>query len=367
MSLDKLTVLSAVPRNLAVALFLLAVSVAPAPVLRACDVPVHRYILQRWEREDYRVYYFFRGNVAEADRHVNEFLSDAADGFGSHVNLAFRALNVDRLADNPAAEEEQKLWKDCASDKLPLHLVLSPRGTLLFRGHLDMPAAKAMIQSPARTEIARQLSEGKGGLLLLLAGDDAKETEKAEKDVRWVLERAKKEHGLDVGFLRLPAKAPDEQWFVRFLLDAAARPPDDRQSLVFGICGRARVLGVLVAEHITRRNLVECVAMMNGECSCDLMYGNLGMDLLTDWDWDGAAANLPPVNVEPLRSILLGFDDSEENSPGLPRRESHARAGNAGWSVFRASGFPHWFLVFALASVVVGAIGFVILRRRKEG
>jgi len=350
-----------------VVLCLLAMTLASLPMAEGCDVPVHRYILVRWEREDYRAYYFYKTDEEKADREVNEFLADASGGFGRRVNLAFRALDVDKLTNNAAAEEDRKVWKEHASQKLPFHLVLTPRGTPLFRGRLDLPAARAMIQSPVRTEIARQLCEGKGGVLLLLAGDDQKESQNVQKDVRWVLERAKEEQKLDVGFLRLAVKAPREEWLIRSLLAAADLRPESKQPVLFGICGRARVLTFLAGREITRRGIIECVRTMNGDCSCELKEANPGVDLLTDWDWEGAIAGLPPVTEEPLRSVLLGFDDSEENSQGASRRESDGKARRPTRSFFRALGVRGWCLAFGVASVVMAAIGFIIVRRRKEG
>lgn len=331
----------------------------------ACAVPVHRYLLVRWERELYQAYYFYRGEQGMADRQVNEFLENVASSFESHVNLSFRSVDVDGLADNPLLGRELEIWNEHKLDKLPFHLVLSPIGNSLFRGRLDLATASAMIESPARTQLARQLCTGKGGVLLLLTGDDKKENETAEKDVRWVLGRAKKEHGLDVGFLRVSRKNPREKWLIRSLLDSGGIPPDDMQCVVFGICGRGRVLAGCIGEGINRRNIIECVYLMNGDCSCDLRFAGPGMDLLTDWDWEGAIADLPLMTEEPLRSVLLGFDDSDEGSPATPSQEE-GMPRNVSRSVLRTRSFARWGVAFGIASVVVVGIGLMIFIRRKE-
>ncbi len=332
----------------------------------ACDVPVHRYILQRWEREDYQAYYFYRSEENRADREVNQFLEDAASSFGSHVNLAFRVADVEKPAANPFFAEDQKVWDEHRIEKLPSHLVLSPRGMPLFLGRLDLASARAMIQSPLRTGIARELSGGKGGLLLLLTGDNKAKNSSAEKDIRWVLERAKKQHGLDVGFLHVSRSDPAEEWLVRFLMGAVDSQIAPDQCAIFGICGRGRVLTAHVGQETTRRNIVESVRIMNGDCSCDLRAESPGMDLLMDWDWEAAIANLPPVTEPPLRSALLGFDDSEEAPSGTLSNPGESQERSAPASHLRTRTLTLCLAAFGLASVVMIALSLLVMKRRKE-
>lgn len=334
---------------------------------RACDVPVHRYILQRWERDLYDAYYFYRGKENPADREVNQFLDGAANSFGSHTNLTFRAADVDRFGEvQVETEKEGQIWNQYGSNRLPFHLLLSPRGTVLFRGRMSLPMAKAVIQSPMRTRIAAELSAGKGGLVLLLAGRDETENQRAEQAVRWVLSRARKEHGVDVGCLRLSRKQPGEEWLVRFLLDAVEHSAGDEQCVVFGICGRGRVLAAYTGAGINRRNIVECVGIMNGDCSCNLWMESPGMDLLTDWDWEGAIANLPPVTVEPLRSVLLGFDDSNESSGGVRSEKLDPELAQRKDSLLGVWMLRGMGIMFGILAVITASIGLMLIRRRKE-
>lgn len=353
-------------RSVAVAACLAAIVHASFSTANACAIPVHRYLLERWEREFYVAYYFYSGEEDKADREVNAFLEDTASSFGSHVNLAFRAAEISEITGDAVALGDREVWSEHRSEKLPFHLLLSPRGTLLFRGRLDLPTAKAIVGSPMRTRIARELCQGNHGLLLLLSGADDKENERAENDVRWVLARAKKEHGLDVAFLRLSRNDPKEKWLVHSLLSLVGEPPENKECVVFGVCGRGRVLTGCLGEGITRRNVIECIGVMNGDCSCDLRFANPGMDLLTDWDWDAAIASLPPVTEEMLSSLFLGFDDSEENS-----QESSPPKVQGGPEEMRQSGLRGrtlalWGAAFGIGSAVVIGIGLILIRKRKE-
>jgi len=354
------------PRALVAALCLMAVGSAPFAPVRACAVPVYRYMLERWERDFYRTYYFYRGEEDDGDRKVNDFLEDAGSSFGSHVNLTFRAAEVSAVTGEAVAVEDREVLSEHRSDKLPFHLILSPRGTVLFRGRLDLPTAKAIVHSPMKTRIARELCAGKGGLLFLLAGPDHEENKKAGEDVRWVLATGKREYGLDVGFVRLSRGGAREKWLVRSLLDVVEEAPDKKQCMVFGICGRGRVLTACIGEGITRRNIVECVGIMNGDCSCDLRFQGAGMDLLTDWDWERAIASLPPVTLEPLQSVLLGFDDSEETCQEVPRRKLEDGRDRTVPPLFGTATLARWGAAIGIASVIVVGIGLMIIKRRKE-
>jgi len=352
-------------RVAAAALCVAALVQVSSATLKACAVPTHRYLLERWERDYYRTYYFYRGEEDKADREVNSFLEDAGSSFGSRVNLTFRAAEVSRISGDAVAAELREIWNEHRSDELPFHLILSPVGTPLYSGRLDLPTAKAIIQSPVKTRIARELCSGKGGLLLLLAGSDEKENAKAEKDVRWVVTRARKEHGLDVGFLRFSRTDPQEKWLVHSLLQLVEEPPDKKQCIVFGVCGRGRVLTACIGEGITPRNIIECVGIMSGDCSCDLRFASPGMDLLTDWDWEGAIASLPPMTEGPLQSLLLGFDDSEEDSQGPSQGQLEPEPDSETRTSVGTPALTKWSVAFAIASIVVVGIGLMMIRKRK--
>jgi hypothetical protein len=148
--------------------FLAGIPLMPLPAAEGCAVSVHRYLLERWEREFYRIYYFHGGEADEKDREVNEFLKETSSSYESHVNLAFRIAEVNIETGEPVAVGDKMVWEEHGSEELPFHLVLTPVGTRLFRGRLDLPLLKAMVHSPMRTKIAEALCSGKDALLLLL-------------------------------------------------------------------------------------------------------------------------------------------------------------------------------------------------------
>lgn len=256
------------------------------PPARSCDDPVYRYALTRWQRSAYATYYFYRGREAEADAEVNRLLQKATSG-DSHANLIFRKLNVDELKPDSF---EHSVWQRYKSDTLPVHLILTPRRTALFSGRLSPAMLSAIVRSPLRDQMARALCSGTAGVLLLMTTTDTAENERAEKVVKAVIGLAKKEQDRDVGFLKVARADKAERWFVAALLELEDDLKEIDKPMVFGIFGRARALEPYLSKGINEDLLAECLGYIQGPCSCEIKAQAPGMDLLTDWDWDGNIA-----------------------------------------------------------------------------
>ncbi len=346
--------------------FLAGITLVPFTTVKGCAVSVHRYLLERWDREFYRIYYFHGGEADEKDRDVNTFLKETSSSYESHVNLAFRIAEVNTETGEPVSVGDKMVWEEHGSDELPFHLVLTPLGTQLFRGRLDLPLLKAMTHSPLRTKMAEALCRGKDALLLLLTSTDPEENERVEKDIEHVLKEVKEQDELDVAFLKLQRGAPEEKWLQQSLLELVGESDDEKYCVVFGIVGRGRVLTGCLGEGIDRENLMECVYVMNGDCSCDLRMANPGMDLMTDWDWETAIANLPSVIDLPIASVLVDLDESEEGREAAGEKKTESESERERHPLFGTEVLGRWGLAFGIACITVLTIGVVIIRRRKE-
>ncbi len=286
---------------------LLVVSMA----VYACDTPVYEYTIQNWARDYYQVRYFYRGHEDKADVQANEYLASAAQGAGGNTNLSFASVDVDNLDPN-ATPSHQRAWERHKSEKLPFYLVTSPRGAEVFVGHLDLSAARTMVKSPKRSELSKQLSEGKQGVLVTLLGANAQENAAAKAAVHDIVAKSK-ENGYDVGVLEVSRNDAAEQWFVRQLLSIEDDLKDIPRPMVFGAFGRAYIVPPYVGKGITVSNLADLVAFMNGPCACEIKAANPGTDLLTDWNWDAHLAGWSgDAESQPHFAI---FDVKEEKNP----------------------------------------------------
>ncbi len=288
----------------------------------ACDIPVYEYTLQNWLRDAYQVSYFYSGTEDARDVPVNMYLQRAAEGGAFHANLSIRKINV---SGGEAARDRAGMDDIPArhrSRRLPFHTVITPRGTEFFAGRLDLADAKTLVQSPQRKWLARELCQGKNGLLLVLLGADQAQNAIAKKTVRRVIADAAKED-VDVGMLHVRRDAAEEKWFVRQLLSIEddLRQLDD--TMVFGVFGRGHVMEPYLGKGITEQNIKAIVSFMIGPCACEIKTSSAGMDMLTSWDWDRGIAGHAPAQERPMHSAL--FDVAEDKaSPVTPQRSTTA-------------------------------------------
>lgn len=260
----------------------IALLLVVAGELRACDMPVWQYSLENWQRAPYHAYYLYAGAEDPADGEVNQYLSGLADG--GEVNLAYRSMDTaDPTAD--ANRHEARLLARHKAGALPTHVVLTPRGGELLAARLDLRTAKAVVDSPRRRWLAEQLSEGKEGLLLLLLSGDQAENSAARDVVAQVVSEAAEE-GRRLGSCELVRDDPKEVWVIRQLLALEEDLDDLDNAMVFGVFGRGHAMEPYLGGGIAAENIAGLVAFMHGPCTCDILTSGMGMDLLTQWNWE---------------------------------------------------------------------------------
>jgi len=281
----------------------------------ACDIPVYDYTLQNWQRDQYQVWYFYSDTEDPNDLPVNQYLGRAAQGPDADVNLAFGKVNASDLGLTADGSLAHRIWARHRSDDLPFHLVLTPRGAELLVGRMDLATAKAMVQSPKRKQLAKQLCQGKQGLLLLLLGPDKAENATAQSIVRQVVTEAK-QRDYDVGLLELDRKDDKEQMFVEQLLHIEDDLKHLDHTMVFAVFGRGHVLAPYLARGITTENIAGLVEFMNGPCSCTIKTTSTGMDLLTDWSWQTHLPDRPELDERPIRLALFGVEETASSETG---------------------------------------------------
>jgi hypothetical protein len=295
---------------------LIAPALILAALVSACDIPVCDYTLQNWLRDAYRVSYFYSGTEAARDVPVNIHLQRAAEEAGFHANLTIKKVNVGGGGATPHNAAANQLPPRHKSRKLPFHTVITPRGTELFAGRLNLADARALVQSPLRKQLARDLCQGKNGLLLILLGPDRTQNAAAKKIVPRIIAHAR-EQDLDVGMLQVRRDDAEEKWFVEQLLSLEDDLKQLDDTMVFGVFGRGHVMAPYLGKGITEANINTIVTFMNGPCACEIKTSSPGMDMLTAWQWDTAAACNRPAPERPIHSAL--FDVPAESRPPTPQ------------------------------------------------
>ncbi len=294
----------------------------------ACDTPVFQYALERWFPDPYPALVFHKGPLSQADQKLLERFREAA--YAEQCNL--------HVVDVNTAEELTGRIRDVyerhRQADLPHVVVLYPERSFaqddLWSGKLDSAALDALVNSPARREIARRiLHEHHVGVWLLLESGNKEADDKAAKtlaDTLAEVPKAFREAGLlppepttqpaDVpgddedllaaqaqgiggppqpkpfkptfSLLRISRQDPAERSFVRVLAgtDKGLLAADAvKQPMIFPIFARGRALGVLVGDGIESENILYACAILVGPCACEIKHQNPGVDLLFTANW----------------------------------------------------------------------------------
>lgn len=173
---------------------------------RACQTPVYRYAMYKWNRAPYEITYVYDGKPADADRQVNAALQAMSDKEDKPVaNVRFATLDAsDKKALEsvfPAIQESLKKHKDLAR---PFHVVHTPGGREVFAGRMTADGIKTLTDSPARKKINKLLAEGAPCVLVVLQGADDAQNAQADKAIIEVIKNAAKG-------LYTPAAEPEEE------------------------------------------------------------------------------------------------------------------------------------------------------------
>jgi len=162
-------------RRFSFLILLFAMALAAGAVL-ACSVPVFRYALERWEPGLYVLMVFHRGPMAPADKEPVELITKGSLDGGGNANVWVRTVDVSADME----EFEKAIWSGEDDPALPWAVLLyppkrmAPPGPAIWRGRLTKDVVKAMLDSPARQEIARRLQAGHSAVWLLLENDPPK-------------------------------------------------------------------------------------------------------------------------------------------------------------------------------------------------
>ncbi len=243
-------------------LFLLAATSA-----FACSVPVFRYALEHWEADAYRV------TVPHG------------------VNLAgkFKVTN----ADNPKIELRQP--------------AIMRNEEVIWSADFNEANVKALVDSPARQQIAERFGAGESAVWVLLESGDKTKDDEASKflDERLeylsgVMELPKLDQqdvknglvsvpgdGLRLAFSTLRVKRDDaaESAFIAMLLASEPDLREIEEPIAFPIFGQGRVLYALVGKGIKVETVDRAAQFLIGSCSCQVKEQNPGVDLVMAVDW----------------------------------------------------------------------------------
>lgn len=320
----------------------IAIVIACSAAVIACQVPVFRYALERWNPDRYQVMVVSRGKLSESQDALLKPLrmtgTSAKDALVELTNVDLSQADSTQVIDT----ELEKLWQSSAlSEGQALMVARYPgrsslRKQVAWSGPLTQESVTQLLDSPVRQELVSRLTGGDSAVWLLLESGDKEKDDAAcgalEKQLvadtkrlalpsaeemeisKAVLEETKIKLKISFSVLRLKRTDPKE----KFLIDCLLKSEPDLheyagEPIAFPVFGRGIVLYAVVGKGISADVISSATSFIVGPCSCQVKEQNPGFDLLLQCDWDAAVGDtlvsVPAGNLETapkLRTIPPG-------------------------------------------------------------
>lgn len=325
---------------------LLALCLAPllTAVALACSVPVFRYALDRWAPDLFHLIIFHEGQLSPQHTELARKLQVAADDKKLGLNVKVGFINL-------ATNKEpiyQKIWRTQEGQEAPRMVLMYPtqsgRRSPAWSAPLDEASIAALMDSPARREIAKRLLTGDSAVWILIDSGDKAEDEAKESLMRQslgILEKSiefktrseieadeffisdnKVEYKLKFSMLRLSRTDPAEGLLVNLLLNCEdAELAATKQPVMFPVFGRGRAYYAHVGDGINAQTIKEAATFLVGDCTCQVKNENPGMDLLMAVNWEEHVKK-GSIPEKPLPELTLGL------SPSKPAGDAGKAAGS---------------------------------------
>lgn len=285
----------------------------------ACSLPVFRYSLERWPADPYHIFIYHRGPLADRDKALAEGMRRLAEA-PPFANIRVATIDLESQPDPLAVKGAPQR----AMPRLPWMTVLFPgipgRVPEVWSGPLTRDNVEAVLDSPARREIARRIQSGESAVWVLLECGDPVVDERASAILERTLKKMEKELAIPpqdaealallsrggpqmrVAFslLRVSRSDPSERFLVMSLLGSEPDLDELRGPMAFPVFGRGRLLYALVENGINEANIAEACFFLVGPCLCEVKAEHPGTELLIAFDWDGFLAGEAAPNT-PLR------------------------------------------------------------------
>ncbi|MEJ6569949.1 MAG: hypothetical protein QNK83_11970 [Akkermansiaceae bacterium] len=301
----------------------------------ACQVPVFRYALERWQADSFRLQLI---TTEEAPPQLTKL--------PQHLNLEFEVINLEKLTPHQklAIVGLEKITQ------FPTYLLHPPESwpnsdPLVFQG--TESSLKNILDSPLRQRIKNDLLEGESTVWVLVEGSDAAANEATFKQLEESLAKAQSQITIPDGVIqadqvgkvgddislddvlrstiplkisfkieRIKGTDPAEQTFLKIL--TANRPSPSDEPLVVPIFGRGRTPGPLLGSSITPKATLDACEYLCGACSCQVKSGNPGYDLLFLANWQENLQSGLVVIDKQLPSVLPSLND--QSAPSEPQK-----------------------------------------------
>ena len=295
-------------------------------LLIACNVPVFRYALQRWQPDDYEITVLHHEPLSTEQQEMMDKLQQAASDREVPSNMRVRRLNMQE----PLNERDQELISSVEiSEGSPWILVEYPAFTrtnrLAYSGPFEGDVVGDLIDSPARRAIVENLERGVSAVWVLIESGDPSQDDATAEVIRQRIEHLEAtlelpgsgdgdavddlfppdeselnddvETSLSLTLVRISKEDPRERVFVSMLLNSESDLYEFDDPIAIPVFGRGRSYFALVGKGINDENIDEACQFLAGACSCEVKSQNPGVDLLFRVNWELLVEDTPTDGV----------------------------------------------------------------------
>ena len=290
----------------------------------ACQVPVFRYALERWNPDKYMMTVSSPTELTEDEKAVITTI------ITNHANINFKRVKG----------EEKSIT--ISSPYQP-----DNKG-VVFKGPIKKESL-SLLQSPLRKKLIKNILSGKSSTILLLECSDKAKNEEAKKKVLKAIETAKKTLKVPDGIVGKNAKNKDEvedpdnvlrseielkidfelivvkrtaeeDVLVKSLLHAEEDLMDLDEPMAFMCFGRGRSLYPAIGKGITEEYISTKLGVLCRACTCSSKQEIAGFDLFLAVNWKEA---VDTSSTEDDRTLfdLGGVEELKKQPPGKKENE----------------------------------------------
>ncbi|EDM28125.1 hypothetical protein LNTAR_12251 [Lentisphaera araneosa HTCC2155] len=375
-------------------------------ITSACDVPVFRYALERWERDLYKVFILHRGDLKEADSKLADEVYAQSIGHGGHANIVTYKVDLNDEKQSSDFYSAYKDLKEIEVGDMPEMVLLYPTSTRVFKavwnGDFNKANVDELLNSKATAELMKGVLQGYSATFLVMESGNKAKDERAIKEVNEAMELLRNELEMPEGVVQtdgsvtggkltpyeaaaidpsnvlksgIPLKIdfhmvrmPNNEAnnIFRTILSRTFKDESkEPEPKLFAFFGRGRLLGPMVGDEIIVKHLKQLSHYLCGACSCQVKSQNPGIDFLTNLNWGSFIAGsevvvdkeLPPlIGLIDVEDIKEKAEQSKLDEPQEKVTQEEVVADN---STIKTSAFITVLLLFAL---VIG--GSLIIRKK---
>lgn len=280
-----------------------------ASPLLACQIPVFRYALERWQADRYEIVVLHDAPLNATEQKQLQQLHDA--DFESPLAGNFEVRNI--IVTDIKDPQLQRAWDQRTAKTQPLMVAQYPRGTkdvpdrVAVTTEFTQDAVSQTADSPIRREIAKRLLLGESAVWIFVpsghADQDATALKTLTEQVKLnesqlelpvqdeieteedLLTASHLELRIKFSIVTLKRDNPHEQFLLSCLLRSEPDLLDLDEPMAFPVLGRGRVLYGLVGKGISTATIGAVSRFVIGPCSCQVKNQNPGFDLLLTTDW----------------------------------------------------------------------------------